>query len=265
MGVYRVVEWAAMAVVAGGLAGAGEASLPAAPAILILAGVAIAIGGWWRRTPSIAVAGIAVALGGASWGSAAATRDLPVAGCEVARLALPTRARVVGRVASMPTLEPGRTTFVLRVETIAYDAAASPVCGRLRVRVDGPLAGLRRGERLAFEATVRRPRNFENPGRFDVVGHLARRRVYATASVRDPAGVERHPTMVSGWLGRIDGWRETVRAAIADATTPDVAAILAALVIGDQGMIAPSVRRAFARAGVVHRSEERRVGKECRL
>jgi competence protein ComEC len=42
------------------------------------------------------------------------------------------------------------------------------------------------GQRLEFDARVRRPRNFENPGAFDYAGYLARRQIYWTGTVARP-------------------------------------------------------------------------------
>jgi competence protein ComEC len=50
----------------------------------------------------------------------------------------------------------------------------------------------------------------------------------------------------------LDAWRAHVRRAVETAGTPDVAAVLMALVLGDESGIADDVHRAFTRAGVVH-------------
>jgi competence protein ComEC len=46
-----------------------------------------------------------------------------------------------------------------------------------------PPPALHYGQRVEFEARVRRPRNFGNPGAFDYARYLARRKIYWTASV----------------------------------------------------------------------------------
>jgi competence protein ComEC len=121
---------------------------------------------------------------------------------------------------------------------------------RLRIRGRTDLAP---GDLVAVGTTLRRARNFENPGRFDVEGLLARQGVHVVASVWDAATIER--------LGREPGpastrvlerWRARVRAVLSVVDDADVAAVLLALVLGDESAIDPDVRTAFSRAGVVH-------------
>jgi competence protein ComEC len=82
-----------------------------------------------------------------------------------------------GCVVEPPVFSPDRGQFVLELEPGA------------RARVTVPLQegdhGLEfgYGRRVQFEAKVRRPRNFGNPGTFDYVRYLARRNIYWTASV----------------------------------------------------------------------------------
>ncbi|MGA2132122.1 MAG: ComEC/Rec2 family competence protein [Bryobacteraceae bacterium] len=81
-----------------------------------------------------------------------------------------------GCVVEPPALSEGRERFVLelepgaRVQVTAY------------AREDQPPPALHYGQRVEFEARVRRPRNFGNPGSFDYQRYLARRDIYWTAA-----------------------------------------------------------------------------------
>jgi competence protein ComEC len=151
-------------------------------------------------------------------------------------------------VVSMPRHDGGRTTFQIDVRTVAGVTRT----GRVRVRTRGA-AVVERGDVLAIDTTLRRPRNFANPGGFDVEGTLARRGLHVVASVWDPATIERIGREPPSWTVRtLDAWRASVREAIVRQARPEVAAVLLALVLGDESAIDPALRTAFTRAGVVH-------------
>lgn len=82
-----------------------------------------------------------------------------------------------GCVVQPPALSGNRERFVVelepgaRVEVTAY------------AREGQPPPALRYGQRVEFEARVRRPRNFGNPGAFDYARYLARRDIYWTAAM----------------------------------------------------------------------------------
>jgi competence protein ComEC len=96
-----------------------------------------------------------------------------------------------GCVVQPPALSGDRERFVVelepgaRVQVTAYarEGQAPPV--------------LRYGQRVEFEARVRRPRNFGNPGAFDYARYLARRDIYWTASMSTGAEV----TVLPGQCG----------------------------------------------------------------
>lgn len=88
-----------------------------------------------------------------------------------------------GCVVQPPALSGDKERFVVelepgaRVQVTAYgrEGQAPPA--------------LRYGQRVEFEARVRRPRNFGNPGAFDFARYLARRDIYWTASMSTGAEV----------------------------------------------------------------------------
>ncbi|HLY20659.1 MAG TPA: ComEC/Rec2 family competence protein [Bryobacteraceae bacterium] len=88
-----------------------------------------------------------------------------------------------GCVVQPPALSGDRERFVMelepgaRVQVTAY------------AREGQPPPALRYGQRVEFEARVRRPRNFGNPGSFDYARYLARRDIYWTAATSTGAPV----------------------------------------------------------------------------
>jgi len=88
-----------------------------------------------------------------------------------------------GCVVQPPALSGDRERFVVELEP----GARVQVTAYAREGQAPP--ALRYGQRVEFEARVRRPRNFGNPGAFDYARYLARRDVYWTASMSTGAEV----------------------------------------------------------------------------
>ena len=170
----------------------------------------------------------------------------------VAYLELPMRTTLEGRIVSPPELRRRQTILLVEAELVAEDGVLRQAEGRVRLAVRRPGRRWRYGDRLRVTTTLRLPRNFENPGRFDYVGQLARRGVYVTASVWEAWTVRRLPATHRGLRLHIERWRARVAALIATNVSPPIGALLQALVVGDQGGIRHDVRDAFTRAGVVH-------------
>ncbi len=88
-----------------------------------------------------------------------------------------------GCVVQPPALSGDRERFLVeldpgaRVQVTAY------------AREGHPPPALRYGQRVEFEARVRRPRNYGNPGSFDYARYLARRDIYWTASTSTGAEI----------------------------------------------------------------------------
>jgi len=236
---------------------AGEVLAASSPLSAPLFGVAalLALLGWLVRgrrdgallAATVAAAGAAL---GAARMAAAVAPALPAA--DVARLPLPLRTELVGRIVDPPERRPGRTTLVVEAERVRVAGALRPASGRVRVALRHPGRRWRYGERLRVETTLRRPRNFENPGSFDWVGLLARRGIRVTASVWDGRTALRLPGRARGPRARLERWRARLARAIATAVPPPEGAVLQALVVGEEGGIPDEVRDAFTRAGVVH-------------
>jgi len=221
----------------------------------------------WRPARSTAcldgrlLGGLALLLLGATLGAVrlAYTTRLPTEADHVAQLALPLRTVLEGAVAEPPVATRERVVLVLDAIAVGGGEARRPVHGRVRLTlrrpsVGAPVALPGIGDVARVTTTLRRPRGFHNPGSFDTAAHLARRRIFVGASVWDAADVIWTPATPAGLGPAIERWRARVRGAIdrALATTPDRAALLRALVVGEQGMLAPALVDAFRRTGAAH-------------
>jgi len=242
------VVWA----VAAGLLGVQLA--PACPRPLVLwvvAGMTAVAGAATRRRPVAWLAlGLAVAAFGAQRLHGLEQPSLPPD--HVARLALPLRTTLAGEVREIRRASDRRSVITLDATGVLLAGAWQAVAGRVRLTARGRLPKLRAGDGLRVDTTLRAPRGFANPGSFDLVGHLARRGIRVTASVWDAERIVRLPRRTRGPVMRLRRWRERLGRAIARAVPAPRAAILMALVLGDDDRIADPLRQAFSRAGVVH-------------
>lgn len=246
---------------------AGEAGLPVAtgalvagalvatvgappwPALGVAALVAAAAGAASRRArPAAMLALVAFTAFGLGAARSHAVRYPRLPPDHVAHLELPARTTLVGRIAAPPEHRRRQSLLVVEAETVG----GRPARGRVRVSVRRPGRRWRWGDRLRVETTLRLPRNFENPGRFDWVAHLGRQGIHVTAFVWDAGAVRRLPGGPGGVRALLERWRSDVARRITAAIPAPHAAVLRALVLGDQGGIPARLRDAFTRAGVVH-------------
>lgn len=116
------------------------------------------------------------------------------------------------------------------------------------------LAHLVYGRRVEFDAILRSPRNFRNPGAFDYEGYLRGLGIGAIGSVKAGSIVALH-----GQSGtRLRLWGSAVRRSILKHITgsglwdAEDSGLLAAMVIGDDSLLLRGVRDQFQETGVYH-------------
>jgi competence protein ComEC len=108
------------------------------------------------------------------------------------------------------------------------------------------------GDRIRFSAKLKLPRNFRNPGAFDYQSYLADRGIAALGSTKIQS-VDRLP----GFAGsRIGAWRSRLHrgvvAKVHELWPPREAALIDAMVIGEEAFIDRDTRVDFQRSGTYH-------------
>jgi competence protein ComEC len=118
--------------------------------------------------------------------------------------------------------------------------------------MQAPIPQFRYGDRIRLRAKLRPPRNFRNPGSFDYQGYLIANGISALGSAK-AEDVE----VLAGFCGdRIQSWRSRIHQALVAKVhqlwPPRQAALLDAMVIGEEAFIDRDTRVDFQRSGTFH-------------
>jgi len=244
----RAVVWVATAAVLA--AQLAPWRMPAAG--LAGVGAVLAVVARVRRHRVLALAAVAVLAASAGRVRLDSVDGAASAAGDVGALPLPLVTTLEGEVADVRHLAGPRAVVLLRALSVDDGGTRRRVHGLVRLTARCGLPKLRAGDGLRASTTLRAPRGFANPGSFDVAGHLARRGVRVTGSVWLCQRLERLPRPTRGVATRLARWRERLARTIARTVPAPRAAILRALVLGDESGIDEPRRQAFTRAGVVH-------------
>lgn len=234
---------------------------------IVSAVLAILFGGFfvWRRQN--AAAWIVALLAWAALGALATSLErATVPANHVTRLLTAGRLDITdpvrwrGRLRENPMALPWGRRFELGLEQVEQAGEIVPVSGGLRVNLYGDpraadeLRDLRAGDRVEVLMKARPPRNFLDPGAFDLRGFLARQQVDLTGSLRSsellqlidrprPSFLERLARARGALLARLD-------ALFAD--QPARAAVLRAMLLGDRSFLDSEVVAAFQKTSAYH-------------
>jgi len=186
--------------------------------------------------------------------------------------------QIVAHVIRDGRLQPGaqgeeRQTVDIETEEIQTDTGATvPVQSGIRLGIYGPRSDaeaqkssevgpanpgsampmLRYGDRVRLTAKLRRPRNFRNPGAFDYEGFLADHGIAALGSAK----LEEVEALPGFSGGRMEAWRSrlhrSVVAKVHKLWHPREAALIDAMVIGEEAFIDRDTRTDFQRSGTYH-------------
>jgi competence protein ComEC len=156
---------------------------------------------------------------------------------------------VAGCVVQPPALFPNREQFVLELESGAR------VRVNLYPRPGVPPPALHYGQKVELEASLRRPRNFGNPGAFDYAGYLARQHIYWTASAGARSNLRVLPGRCGDWVSRlVFGLRTTALERLEQLYDgqPYQTGMMQALLIGEDSKVEESWTDQYRLTGTYH-------------
>ncbi len=165
-----------------------------------------------------------------------------------------------GRLREDPAALPWGHRYEIALEEVERGGEIIPVTGGLRLslyresRDSTPLPDLRAGDRVEALVKARPPRNFLDPGAFDLRGYLARQSIDLTGSLRSAELLQRidqpRPTL-SQRLARIRGVL-LARLDLLFSSQPARAAVLRAMLLGDRSFVDSDVVTAFQKTSAYH-------------
>jgi len=173
-----------------------------------------------------------------------------------------------GRLRSDPMRFPWGRRFELELEQVEASGGPLAVRGGLRANLyghqdaaflatdpaNGSPTSLRAGDRVEFLLRARQPRDFLDPGAFDTRGYLAAQGIDLTGSLRNaqllelvdrpkPSPAQRLARIRGDLLARLDS---------TFAASPDEAALLRAMLLGDRSFVDSRVVEKFQKTAVYH-------------
>ena len=259
------VLWIAAAFAAGIARASHEALPPKAFAIAALSALLLSAILLWRRLVEMAWPFALVtwfALGGLAFG--VEQNSIPTN--HVTRLIaagqLETSAalRWRGRLREDPLTLPWGRRYEIDLEGVESASVMLPVSGGLRANLYGEShldeapQGLRAGDRVEALLRAQPPRNFLDPGAFDLRGYLAGQKIDVTGSLRSGellTLIDRPRPSVLQRLARARG-NLFARLDSLFAAQPKTAAVLRAMLLGDRSFVDSDVVTAFQKTAAYH-------------
>jgi competence protein ComEC len=232
------------------------------------AGLAIIAGGvfvWRRLLYASAICALAawIALGSLAFG----IEQAAVPANHVTRLIAANRIDLIeplrwrGRLREDPLMMPWGRRYEIDIEQVESGGEILAASGGLRANIyNNPrqpieiTETLRAGDRVEALVRARSPRNFLDPGAFDIHGYLARQRIDLIGSLKSgellrlvdrptPTLLQRLARMRGNLLARLD---------VLFAGQPDREAVLRAMLLGDRSFVDSETVTAFQKTAVYH-------------
>lgn len=165
-----------------------------------------------------------------------------------------------GRLREDPTIFPWGRRYEIDLESVELAGALVPVSGGLRAslygdkQLTGAPDGLRAGYRVEALLRARPPRNFLDPGAFDLHDSLARQKIDLTGSLRTGELLRLIDRPAPTLAHRIARARGALLAKLDSlfASQPERAAVLRAMLLGDRSFVDTETVTAFQKTSAYH-------------
>lgn len=160
---------------------------------------------------------------------------------------------VEGTILTVSSRTAERMLIDLEAHSVGANHILAPVRGKVRLFLDETAPDLSPGRVVRFRSRLRAPRTFGTPGEYDYPRQLARHGIFVVTSLENSREIVTLGTALgSNSSSFIEGWRQRLARGIEDRLSPESAALVKALVIGDKGSVTPQQRDLLARGGVSH-------------
>ncbi len=162
------------------------------------------------------------------------------------------KATIEGMVYQPPEEYERKDVAYIKAQRVYINDRVRQAAGRLRLSIYNNDIRLRYGDIIRFEARLKRPRSFWNPGAFDYEAYLARKGIHAIASIGEKDQIEIIGNTGNIFFVRLSEMRDKIKEAITNSLTGPPAAILLAMIIGDTTGLTDEIRDTFMASGTTH-------------
>ena len=161
---------------------------------------------------------------------------------------------IIGVVCKSPEQRRDNTLLTISAERLHIDSTNFPCHGKFICRANWRETKLCYGDRIAVTGRLRLPRDRRNPGEFDYRKYLRAQNIHALLYCQKPAEIQIFENNQRNWLCQsiVYPTRRFLVQVIEQTLNGEAAALLKGLLVGARGEIAPEVREAFAKTGVIH-------------
>lgn len=175
-----------------------------------------------------------------------------------------TKATVTGKVLEMPEYDGKNTKLILTVDGILIrnstnigTASFQEATGKVRLTMKGQLsAKIAPGTSLMVITTLKKTYNYNTPGTFDYVTHMANQSIYVTGWINSPLEIEIFQNVVSSRFSNLRFLPEQLRYQTAlflkQNLDSNLAGMYMALLLGSKSMIPKQVLEQYKKSGVMH-------------
>lgn len=168
------------------------------------------------------------------------------------QLSLPQKVTIDGWLFREPEHAPHRGRLYVEALRVWKNGDSRPATGRILITVRTLSDAWHYGDVLRLTLNLRHPHNFRTPGSFDYEGYLARQDIFLSAFLWDDSTVQRVGTSGSSLWIIVEQIRHTISEFFASRLDTKTAAVLQALIIGDERFLTKDLRETFSRTGVAH-------------
>jgi competence protein ComEC len=157
-----------------------------------------------------------------------------------------------GIIVESPQFSPNKVELILAASHLIENGKAVPVEGRVMITVKGHYP-FRYGDLIRSSVTLKTPRNFQNPGRFDYEKYLLYRRILVRGFVNDPDKILIiRQNQGSRFYTVVENFRASIKAVIYERAPSPQREVIQAIILGDNKEIDRQIKEKFNRVGVSH-------------
>lgn len=175
------------------------------------------------------------------------------------RLSLQTPLRWHGRLRDEPAKLPGGYGLEIDLAGVAFEGAAIPVQGGLRVSStprpeQAPLPELHAGDEVSILTEAKLPQMFRDEGAFDRRAYLAQQHIDLVATLRSPELIERLASSKQSLATFLARTRKRLRDEIDTlcSSSPQSVGVLRAMLLGDRSFVDRAESADFQKTGAFH-------------